>query len=553
MARVKTGSSKSILITRSNVSRGSILSRFYARNCVAVIVENELANDFIEVNHSQGVASIATKLKSVALYHDNKLVAVAQFCYPRTDKAKRDYTTELLRLAFEGDTRIVGGASKLIAFYKKTYKPTDIFTYQDTTGEVTDVYEKAGFSLVRQSKTKAYLVAPGKTLATATRKEALGMAYATRYGPDRILGTKLGEQLRDDGVRKSNEELFYELGWHREETSGDRVYEWLDPNVTFYTYKTTATDSDKYYYGMSHFKKANATLEECLNDGYLGSGDPKQPNNKFTNWKKVHREQLRKEVLETFRSKAQAYAKEKELIGELWKTDANCMNSAAGGRGHGANSLRINLRVCPLHGETKHNGSTCLRCIASKTRTMEFCEVHGETVFWGSSCAKCNSLAHISIATCPLHGETKHKGKVCYKCEQQGLIKNQVCAIHGSVTHQGGTCTACTAEAKNSLKVCPIHGETKHQKNSCYKCMTASKNTVKNCSIHGEVKHYGPTCAKCALATTYSDGECSRHGKVRLRKGNCTKCSSEKTFHTRFHVSPRDGCSLCAEQMQITS
>jgi hypothetical protein len=529
------------------------LLRLYARDCVSSILDNELANAFVDEHHSQGSVTIATKLKSIALYHKGELVAVAQFCYPRTEKAKRSYTTELLRLAFRTDTRIVGGASKLIAFYKNTYKPTDMFTYQDTTGEVTEVYEKAGFTLVSQSKTKAYLVAPGKTLETATRKEALGMAYATRYGPDRILRTKLGEQLRDDGTRKSNEELFYELGWHREETSGDRIYEWLNPNVTFYTYKTTATDSDKYYYGMSHVKEAAASIEACLNDGYLGSGDPKQSNNKFANWKKAHRNQLHKEVLETFDSKAKAYIAEKELIGELWRTDSNCMNSAAGGRGHGANSLRINLRVCPIHGEVKHNGATCLLCVAAKTRSVGVCEIHGETIFWGTSCSRCSSLANIKMATCLIHGETKHKGKVCYKCEQQGLIKQQVCSIHGSVTHQGGTCTACTAENKNSMKICAIHGETKHQKDSCYKCMTISKNTVKSCSVHGEVKHYGDTCAKCALASTYTDGECARHGKVRLRKGNCTKCSSEKTTHTRFHSSPKADCSICAKQQQMAS
>lgn len=137
---------------------------------------------------------------------------------------KRVYTTELYRMAFEKEMRIVGGASKLLSFYRKTFRPADIFTYQDTTGEGTRVYEHCGFTLVRQDKKKQYLVAPGKTLETASRKEALGMAYATRYGPDRILGTKLGEVLRADGSRKSNKEIFIEdLGWHIEETTGDRA------------------------------------------------------------------------------------------------------------------------------------------------------------------------------------------------------------------------------------------------------------------------------------------------------------------------------------------
>jgi hypothetical protein len=172
------------------------MERFFARKLEARAVSEEEASAFISLHHRAGTATSPHKTKAVGLYQASRLLALAQFTTPRTEAKARRYTTELLRMVFEADVRVVGGASKLIAYYKATQHPTDIFTYQDATGEVTAVYEQCGFTFVGQAKTKPYLVAPGKTLATATRREALGLAYATRYGPDRILGTSLGARAR---------------------------------------------------------------------------------------------------------------------------------------------------------------------------------------------------------------------------------------------------------------------------------------------------------------------------------------------------------------------
>ena len=78
---------------------------------------------------------------------------------------------------------------------------------------------------------------------------------------------------REDGSRKSNREIFLEeLGWHIEETSGDRVYKWVNPRMTDYTYKITASYSDKYYYGVRSVLIGNAT-EEAPQSRAFGSQD----------------------------------------------------------------------------------------------------------------------------------------------------------------------------------------------------------------------------------------------------------------------------------------
>ena len=331
-------------------------TKFFARNCECRPISSDEARDFMDQHHRQG--STKDKTVSCGIYSPGgDLLGVISFCSPRTAAKRREYSRELVRLCFKSGVRVVGGASKLFKFYTKTYSPADIFTYQDATGEVTDVYEKSGMKFVSQGKRKSYLVAPGKTLDTGSRREVLGLAYAVRYGPDRILGTKVGEVFDPQtGKRKSNRDIFLEnLGWHIEDTNGDRVYEWINPSMTHYVYKITASDSKKYYYGVSHVKKADATVDDCLADDYWGSGGSLS-SNKFNNWKKKHKDTLQKEILRRFKRKSEAYNFEKSIIGDLYATDKLCLNSIMGGKDGGVNGWKesspLNESICEIHGKT---------------------------------------------------------------------------------------------------------------------------------------------------------------------------------------------------------
>lgn len=533
--------------------------RLYARKLTLAKVEQDEAQAFIEENHRQGAARTSFKVKSVGLYNDGELLAVAQFTTPRTAEKRRRYTVELLRMAFKGRVRIVGGASRLIKYYIAEYRPADIFTYQDTTGEATDVYEKAGMKLVSSSKTKSYLVAPGKTLTTATRKEALGLAYATRYGPDRILGTKLGEVFRANGVRKSNLELFLEeLGWSVETTSGDRVYEWIDPSRTYYTYRLTASDSDKYYYGVSHVKKAVASLENCLNDGYFGSGGL-APTNKLRAWKKKHSSTLQKTVLSRFERAAEAYEAERRLIGELWRTDSNCLNSVEGGRSGGALARAdiTAVKVCPIHGPVAHNGSSCMTCAAQKRVNLQVCAVHGETKHNGDACVRCTNQAGVRTISCAIHGEVKTQNGECSRCEASARYTLATCEIHGTVLHEGENCVTCRNSAYVALAVCSVHGETKHIGGTCYRCSATSKLSLKECSIHGETPHLGGSCSRCTSAKRISQQMCSVHGETTFFGERCTVCENQSRVSKRdcpIHGLTKhqgDRCSRCTNSSLI--
>lgn len=556
-------------------------TRIFARKCECRVIPSDEATAFLEENHRQG----ATRDKIVAcgLFFEDELVAVMAFCSPRTTAKRSSYSRELLRLCFLKDVQVVGGASKLFRFYINSFNPSDVFTYQDMAGKGSAVYESCGMSLVSQTKRKQYLVVPGKTLATASRREALGMAYATRYGPDRILGTRLGEQFREDGSRKSNRELFIEeLGWHIEETPGDRVYEWINPALTHYVYRITASDSDKYYYGVSHVKIGSASESECLEDGYWGSGGIAE-SNKFNRWKLKHRAKLQKEIIGRFSRKSDAYNLERELVGDSYKTDPLCLNSTLGGRDGGLNGWTpatvlqkkicgahgltafigdqcrkcisrsaISLRNCSSHGQTLHYGESCARCVAEAKNSTAFCEIHGLTRFQGKSCYKCSVSSRSSMGECEVHGRTKFSGKSCIRCYTAAETKE--CPSHGYVAHIGESCMSCRSETANSLGNCPRHGETAFKGGSCYRCWGERSVSIELCPAHGETKFRKGSCCRCKAEESSKLKECSIHGETKHTKnGTCYRCRGEESSHKARHSEPREGCRFCAIELDKIS
>lgn len=541
------------------------MRRIYARTTSVKLLTAEEALEFLAQEHRQGAPRIQGKGLCLGLYAADELVAVVVFCSPRTSGMKKLYTSELLRLAFKHDVRVVGGASKLIKHYIDNFKPSDFFTYQDTTGETTNVYEAAGMTLVRAAKRKQYLVAPGKTRATAGKRECYSMASVVMRGPDALLGTKLGEVLRTDGTRKTNPELFLEeLGWHIEETSGDRVYEWVASERTYYTYKITATDSEKYYYGVSHVKKANATVEDCLNDGYMGSGG-RNRKNKFHNWQKKHETNLRKEILGLYRRAAEAYAEEEALVGKSYRDDPLALNSTAGGKDGGLklqfSIASDNQRECPKHGTTKHQGANCYKCSAESRYELKECAIHGLKKHTKRGCFTCAVQNSIRKEKCPTHGETAFKGGQCVACVNSRNIKIKTCATHGKVKHLGGQCYRCTGEAKKGYTegFCAVHGETTFRGSSCAKCQATKAWVKDHCDLHGETLFNGGQCQTCRNLRTLKSMECPEHGTVKTQNGQCPRCLALKLYRkehcpTHGETTFRKGsCIACGVRSKIST
>lgn len=385
-------------------------------------------------------------------------------------------------------------------------------------------------------------------------------------------------------------------------TEENGVFEWIKPNCSFYTYKITSPNSEKYYYGVRSLKIKDASIEDCQKDGYFGSGGTSK-SNKFKIWKKENEKTLEKEILEIFSRKSEAYMAENRLIGDKWKTDPNCLNSIHGGVTtkkdnfqyftiniktcsiHGdvmhngdvcitcQNENNISLKICEIHGESKHIGNKCYHCISENSSSMKNCEIHGETLHRGDTCIKCINENFLKERNCETHGSSSHIGDVCLKCSFKKIVSNKNCEIHGETLHRGSACLKCVSEKTFTMKECEVHGEVKHIGVICVTCLNSKKVNIKTCSIHGEAKHNGSTCYSCSIEKNVSEKNCKVHGKTKHIGDKCYKCGENsssfkvceihgETLHsgnscmkcnTKKRVLKNKVCTFCGEEYTPTS
>lgn len=504
--------------------------RIYARSTAFSAIELEDSLRFTEQYHSQGLAKPGKNAKAFGLKLDDELLAVAIFCNPRTSGMQRRYTTELFRMAFKAGVRIPGGASKLIQRFLATNETHALFTYQDTAGESTDVYELAGGKLRGpKNPTKQVLVKNGLTKATAAnnRSDWFSLEIASRLGPDALIGTSLGEVFDETGKRKSNIRLFTEeCGYHLETVPGDRVYEWQNLDRTFYIYRLSTDQNDQYYIGRRSVLRAGVTANECAVDGYLGSG-----GDQLKEWRAALKpEQIKKEILGVYFTWEEIIAAEKKFVGDLYETDANCLNMVAGGHfsGFGAFQPEYLTKLCSIHGETTHKGDKCARCIAEGSVSMRDCGLHGLTKHIGEKCYSCREQK-VTTDVCAIHGEGFFRHGHCARCVAQSAISLKTCSTHGQTKFNGGQCIACQAESTFSMKECSTHGLTKHQGSVCNKCHMESNYSVRECPVHGETKFKGEKCHRCSLSSAYYKAECPIHGYgAHTKSKGCRRCTKER-------------------------
>lgn len=506
------------------------MKHIYARKTLVKIIDNRQADEFIATYHRQGLPKFGKYRVNIGCFFNNELVGCCSFSTPRTKAKKEQYQQELIRMAFKDDIRVVGGASKMIHHYIEEIQPRSFFTYQTTEGELTDVYIHCGMTLVQKGKSKKVLVKNGLTYSENLRQENIKYPYLNaqlvNLGPDNILGTSLGE-VYENGVRLTNRECFIRYcDYHEEIIPGDDVYAYENPEFIHYTYKLTSTNpDDNYYYLGRHSTKCSiCTLEELRVDGYYGSG-----GNKFRDWKTEQYElgyTIEKEIIDIQPTWSQNIKAEAELIGELYKTDPNCLNERPGGAPTQAlNKTQHTIELCPIHGHVTHFANHCSVCSINKAIVKKHCDIHGDTLWNGRSCLKCQNEQMLSDKFCNIHGVTKHLGHSCCKCTADKGITEQLCIIHGRTKFRNDKCMACQV---NSVDVhigeCPTHGQTKFKGQTCLKC--ASVRPIKTCPIHGDTKFVGNTCLRCLRSSKMTVDMCPIHGETKFRSGVCCKCTS---------------------------
>ena len=135
---------KSKIIHILNESKGK---KIFARNCKVSEISTKDKNNFLSKFHLQGEDKSKIKL---GLFLDKELVSVMTFSSGNIAKGNinKGYTSwELSRYASNDNFIVVGGAGKLLEFFKKNYTWIVIHSFADARWSDGNLYRKLGFEL----------------------------------------------------------------------------------------------------------------------------------------------------------------------------------------------------------------------------------------------------------------------------------------------------------------------------------------------------------------------------------------------------------------------
>lgn len=165
----------------------------YARKCQIRELSIKDARRFLSTTHIQGYCSSTIK---IGLILNDEIVACMTLGPTRfTDSAE----WELLRYSTKLHHNVVGGFSKLLKYFIRSYSPASIISYSDKCWSTGEVYKTNGFEFLRTSKPSYFYSCDGKTVVNrmSCQKKKLKSKLAI-YDPE--LTEK--ENMRNNGYYK---------------------------------------------------------------------------------------------------------------------------------------------------------------------------------------------------------------------------------------------------------------------------------------------------------------------------------------------------------------
>lgn len=178
--------------------------KIYARKCQVIELTNLESSNFLKNTHVQGNCKATVKL---GLMYDNELVAVMTFGRPRYNK---HYEWELLRYSSKLNTNVIGGASKLLTYFKHTYLPKSIISYADLRWSKGNLYTMLGFDLSHVSQPSYWWT------------NHLGIHHRSKFQKHKLLKL-LGDKF-DAG--KTEAQNMFDAGYRRLWDCGTMVFIW---------------------------------------------------------------------------------------------------------------------------------------------------------------------------------------------------------------------------------------------------------------------------------------------------------------------------------------
>ena len=136
-------------------------NKIYARKCEIKEVNSKDSLKFLDENHIQG--KIGAKIR-IGLYYDNELVSLMTFGELRKSlgNSKKEGSFELLRFCNKLNTNVIGGASKLLNYFEKSFDYKEIISYADRRWSKGDLYLKIGFDLISETKPNYFYIKSNK-------------------------------------------------------------------------------------------------------------------------------------------------------------------------------------------------------------------------------------------------------------------------------------------------------------------------------------------------------------------------------------------------------
>jgi hypothetical protein len=119
----------------------------FARKCKVINIDN--CADFLNENHIQGNTNCNLK---IGLLYNGELVSVMAFNKFEGRKKLDGDEWNLSRFCNKLNTSVIGGASKLLNYFIKNYKPSRIISYADKDWSCGELYYKLGFKNIYESK-----------------------------------------------------------------------------------------------------------------------------------------------------------------------------------------------------------------------------------------------------------------------------------------------------------------------------------------------------------------------------------------------------------------
>lgn len=143
---------ESILLTKLGLCNNTI----YARKCIIKEVKSIECANFLKNNHIQGSTPTSIRL---GLYYNDELVSLMTFAKQtgcQGSKTQQYWT--LNRFCNKLNTRVVGGASKLLHHFIKKYNPSSIVSYSHNDISNGNLYKKLGFHTDFKINTSYYYI-----------------------------------------------------------------------------------------------------------------------------------------------------------------------------------------------------------------------------------------------------------------------------------------------------------------------------------------------------------------------------------------------------------